>query len=61
MTVFKNPINIDLFLVVSDANIHLWLAQEDAAALERGDKELVHKNVSPSMLIYQGLEFENIQ
>jgi len=48
-------------LVISDANIRLRLAQEDAAAIERGDKELVHENISPSMLIYQGLEFEDFQ
>jgi hypothetical protein len=49
------------FQVLSDANIRLRLAQEDAAAIEKGDRELVHESVSPSMLIYQGLEFEDLQ
>ena len=49
------------YLVLSDANICLRLAQEDAAAIEKGDQELVHDSVSPSRLIYQGLEFEDLQ
>ena len=48
-------------LVLSDANIHLQLAQEDAAAIERGERELIHESILPSMLIYQGLEFEDSQ
>ena len=47
--------------VLSDANICLQLAQEDTAAIEKGNRELVHESVSPSMLIYQGLEFEDLQ
>ena len=60
--VFGIPTSVDrVFLVISDANIRLRLAQEDTAAIQRGDKELVHENISPSMLIYQGLEFEDFQ
>jgi len=55
------PIQRTGSLVISDANVRLQLAEEDAAAIEKGDKELVHENVSPSMLIYQGLEFEDFQ
>lgn len=46
--------------MVSDAKVHLRLAEEDARAIEMGSREVVHENVSPSMLIYQGLEFEDL-
>ncbi|KAF8163735.1 hypothetical protein B0H34DRAFT_650742, partial [Crassisporium funariophilum] len=46
---------------ISDANIRLQLAQEDAEAIAKGSHQLIHDDVSPSMLIYQGLEFEGIQ
>lgn len=47
--------------VVSEANVRLRLAEEDAKAIELGSREVVHENVLPSMLIYQGLEFEDLQ
>lgn len=47
--------------MVSDAKVRLRLAEEDARAIEMGSREVVHENVSPSMLIYQGLEFEDLQ
>lgn len=46
--------------MVSDAKVRLRLAEEDARAIEMGTRDIVHENVSPSMLIYQGLEFEDL-
>jgi len=55
-----------IILVISDAQVRLRLANEDAADLAEARREDVsrsqlHDEVSPSMLIYQGLEFEEHQ
>jgi hypothetical protein len=47
--------------VVSEAEVRLRLAQEDADDLSKGKRGSVHEYVSPSMLIYQGLELEELQ
>jgi len=53
-------------IVISDAQVHLLNANKDAADLveaRRADHSWnqLHDEVSPSMLIYQGLEFEEQQ
>ena len=47
--------------VVSDMEVRLRLAQEDANDLAMGRRLSIHDDVSPSMLIYQGLELEDFQ
>ena len=47
--------------VVSDMEVRLRLAQEDANELAMGRWLSIHDDVSPSMLIYQGLELEDFQ
>lgn len=48
-------------LAVSEAEVRLRLAQEDADDLTIGKRRSVHEDVSPSMLICQGLELEELQ
>ncbi|KAH9477994.1 hypothetical protein JR316_0010227 [Psilocybe cubensis] len=46
---------------VTERDVRLKLAAEDAASLARGDAIQVHDDISPSLLIYQGLQFEELQ
>ncbi|KAF6741643.1 hypothetical protein DFP72DRAFT_861712 [Ephemerocybe angulata] len=46
---------------VDAANIRLQLAKEDKAAIAKGEKIMVHSDVSPSLLLYQGLDIEDQQ
>jgi len=49
------------YKAVSEAEVRLRLAQEDADDLAQGKRGSVHEYVSASMLIYQGLELEELQ
>jgi hypothetical protein len=55
--VLTNPV----IIAVSEAEVRLRLAQEDADELAKGKQRSVHEDVSPSMLICQGLELEDLQ
>ncbi|KAH9479046.1 hypothetical protein JR316_0007621 [Psilocybe cubensis] len=46
---------------VTERDVRLKLAAEDAASLARGDTVQLHDDISPSLLIYQGLQFEELQ
>lgn len=48
-------------LVVTDTEVRLRLAEEDANDLAAGRRLSIHDDVTPSMLIYQGLELEDLQ
>jgi hypothetical protein len=48
-------------VVVTDSQVRLRLAEEDNQQLERGERLVVHDDVTPSMLILQGLELEELQ
>ena len=48
-------------LVVTDTEVRLQLAEEDANDLAIGRRLSIHDDVTPSMLIYQGLELEDLQ
>jgi hypothetical protein len=50
-----------VFTVITDAEVRLQLAQEEEAALASGQIIMVQENMSPSVLIYQGLEIEDQQ
>ena len=46
---------------MTDSQIRLRLAQEEAERLASGKSSTVHDEVTPSMLIWQGLEIEDLQ
>ena len=46
---------------MSEVDIQLQLAEEDARQLAQGIQISLHDDVSPSMLIFQGLELEELQ
>lgn len=46
---------------MSEHDVRLRLAEEDATSLSRGETVALHDDVSPSMLICQGLQFEDLQ
>lgn len=48
-------------VVVTDSQVRLRLAEEDNQQLQRGERLVVHDDVTPSMLILQGLELEELQ
>jgi hypothetical protein len=50
-----------LYLDISDKEVRLRLAQEDADALTAGKATMIQDGISPSVLIYQGLEIEDLQ
>jgi hypothetical protein len=50
-----------VIIAVSEAEVRLRLAQEDANDLADGNQHSLHEDVTPSMLIYQGLEIEELQ
>jgi hypothetical protein len=47
--------------VINEKEVRLRLAQEDAAAISKGEFTAIHDAISPSLLIYQGLEIEDLQ
>ncbi|KAF8814361.1 hypothetical protein BYT27DRAFT_7219865 [Phlegmacium glaucopus] len=47
--------------VMSEADVRLQLAEEDARELARGSQISLHDDVSASMLIFQGLELQELQ
>jgi hypothetical protein len=46
---------------MSEVDIRLRLAEEDARQLTQGNQISLHDDVSPSMLIFQGLELVELQ
>jgi len=46
---------------ISDHEVHLQMAWEDAEVLFKGESVQIHDDVSPSMLIFNGLEIEDLQ
>ncbi|KAG5651245.1 hypothetical protein H0H81_009341, partial [Sphagnurus paluster] len=50
----------NLNTVFSDSEVRLQLAQEDADAIARGERLIVHEKISSAMMIQQGLEIEDI-
>lgn len=46
---------------ISDKEVRLRLAQKDAELITRGQHRIIHNEMSPSVLIYQGLEIEDLQ
>ncbi|KAF9470197.1 hypothetical protein BDN70DRAFT_821646, partial [Pholiota conissans] len=55
-----NPFTVPK-LHMSNKEVRLRLAQEDAEALAAGKTIMVQEDMSPSVLIYQGLEIEDLQ
>ncbi|KAF8874974.1 hypothetical protein BD779DRAFT_1613491 [Infundibulicybe gibba] len=46
---------------VSENKVRLELAEEEAVARRRDDAEFIHEDISPSNLIFQGIELEDLQ
>lgn len=46
---------------MTDNQVRLRLAEEDNQQLQQGERLAVHDDVTPSMLILQGLELEELQ
>ncbi|KAF8191761.1 hypothetical protein BJ912DRAFT_1021968 [Pholiota molesta] len=46
---------------VTDRDVRLRLAEEDAVRLATGQAPVLHEEVTPSLLIWQGLEIEDLQ
>ncbi|KAF8808429.1 hypothetical protein BYT27DRAFT_7287047 [Phlegmacium glaucopus] len=55
-----NPF-LDSRKVISEADVRLRLAEEDADRIVSGSQLALHSDISASMLIYQGLELEDLQ
>lgn len=49
------------FLALTTAAVRKRLAEEDALALSNAEFDVVHKNITPSTFILQGLEIEAAQ
>jgi len=47
--------------VVTDSDVRLRLAREEADALARGNTMAIHQDISPSILIFQGIQLEDLQ
>lgn len=47
--------------MLTTAAVRKQLAQEDQDALKNKQMDIVHKNISPSVFILQGLEIEEHQ
>ncbi|KJA24436.1 hypothetical protein HYPSUDRAFT_136378, partial [Hypholoma sublateritium FD-334 SS-4] len=57
----KNPFEVTR-IAISDKEVRLRLAEKDSEAITRGDRPVVvHEDITPSVLIYQGLEIEELQ
>ncbi|KAF9555789.1 hypothetical protein CPC08DRAFT_779954 [Agrocybe pediades] len=56
-----NPFVLNRKVGVSDSDVRLRLAQEESDALARGEAVTVHGDVSPSVLVSQGLHLEDQQ
>ena len=46
---------------ITASSVRLKLANDDTEAQNRGEKAFLHKEVTPSLLIYQGIEIEDQQ
>lgn len=46
---------------MSEHDVRLRLAEEDANSLSRGETLVLHDDISPSILIFQGLQLEELQ
>lgn len=49
---------LNLVLAITDAEVRLRLARQDEDSLLRGDMIRVHDDITPSLLIHQGLQIE---
>jgi hypothetical protein len=48
--------------VVTDSDVRLRLAREEADTLARGNAMMaIHQDISPSILIFQGIQLEDLQ
>lgn len=47
--------------MMTEHDVRLRLAEEDANALDRGETIALHDDISPSVLIFQGLQLEDLQ
>ncbi|KAF8804990.1 hypothetical protein BYT27DRAFT_7258738, partial [Phlegmacium glaucopus] len=47
--------------VVTDLDVRLRLAREEADALAWGNAMAIHQDISPSILIFQGIQLEDLQ
>ncbi|KAF8808503.1 hypothetical protein BYT27DRAFT_7255613 [Phlegmacium glaucopus] len=56
-----NPFVIQKGAVVTDSDVRLRLAREEADALARGNAMAIHQDISPSILIFQGIQLEDLQ
>ncbi|KJA17059.1 hypothetical protein HYPSUDRAFT_70954 [Hypholoma sublateritium FD-334 SS-4] len=56
----NNPFEVTQ-IKISDKEVRLRLAQKDAESITRGQQRIIHNEMSPSVLIYQGLEIEDLQ
>ena len=49
------------FQAITDKEVHLQLVEEDAILLLSKETVKIHENITPSMLVYKGLEIEEQQ
>lgn len=47
--------------VVTDSDVRLRLASEEADALARGNAMPIHQDITPSILIFHGIQLEDLQ
>jgi hypothetical protein len=50
-----------ILLVITEHSIRFELAKEDSAAVKRGEAILMHKDSSPSLMVFQGIQIEKLQ
>ncbi|KAF6755232.1 hypothetical protein DFP72DRAFT_1067940 [Ephemerocybe angulata] len=56
-----NPFENSGVTALKETSVRLQLAEEDKQVIARGDEDVVHVDVSPSMMIWQGIEIEEQQ
>jgi hypothetical protein len=54
-------LDVSIFLAMSQAAVHLSLSQKEASDLEHGVNDSLHSDISPSILISSGMDYEDQQ
>jgi hypothetical protein len=54
-------LDVSIFLAMSQAAVRLSLSQKEASDLEHGVNDSLHSDISPSILISSGMDYEDQQ
>jgi hypothetical protein len=59
--ILKIDLRVSFLLAMSQAAVRLSLSQKEASDLERGINVSLHSDISPSILISSGIDYEDQQ